>query len=60
MARTLSGEIQPVHTFAEGKSINPQWNPDGQRLYFLSDRDGITNVYTVTVAETNIDCRNAS
>ena len=41
--------IEAVHTFAEGKSINPQWNTDGRRLYFLSDRDGITNIYTVNL-----------
>jgi hypothetical protein len=49
-ADVTTGDIQAVHTFVEGKSINPQWNPDGRRLYFLSNRDGITNIYTVTVA----------
>jgi WD40 repeat protein len=44
-----SGQIQPVHTFDVGKSINPQWNADGRRLYFVSDRDGISNVYVVNV-----------
>ena len=44
-----SGQIQPVPTFDAGKSINPQWTADGRRLYFLSDRDGITNVYAVNV-----------
>src|SRR4029077_20628418 len=44
-----TGRIEPVHTFSDGKSINPQWNADGRRLYFVSDRDGISNVYVVNV-----------
>jgi WD40 repeat protein len=39
--------IESLPTFDVGKSINPQWAPDGRLLYFLSDRDGITNVYGV-------------
>ena len=44
-----SAQIRPVRTFDEGKSINPQWNADGRRVYFVSDRDGISNVYVVNV-----------
>jgi len=44
-----SGKIEPVRTFPEGKSINPQWNADGRRVYFVSDRDGISNVYVVNL-----------
>lgn len=29
----------------EGKSINPQWGPDGKTLAYLSDRTGITNIF---------------
>jgi len=43
------GAIWALRTFDHGKSINPQWAPDGRRLYFLSDRSGITNVYVVDV-----------
>ncbi|HEU4557244.1 MAG TPA: hypothetical protein VFS20_05320 [Longimicrobium sp.] len=32
-----------------GKNINPQWTPDGQALYFISDRNGIPNIYRVGV-----------
>jgi Tol biopolymer transport system component len=39
------GALQQVATKVEGKHINPQWSPDGRSLYFISDRDGISNVY---------------
>lgn len=35
---------------AVGKSINPQWTPDGSALLFISDRDGIPNLYRVSIA----------
>jgi Tol biopolymer transport system component len=44
-----TGVIEALPTFAHGKTINPQWAPDG-RLYFLSDRSGLTNVYVINTA----------
>ena len=42
-ARTA--EITQVGAFTSGKNINPQWAPDSRALYFISDRDGISNIY---------------
>ena len=56
-----SGSITPLMTFASGKNINPQWGADSRRLYFVSDRSGISNVYWVDVQSsalaqiTNVD-----
>ncbi|RPH62688.1 MAG: hypothetical protein EHM89_05180, partial [Acidobacteria bacterium] len=56
-----SGEITGLTTFERGKSINPQWHPDGRQLYFLSDQSGITNLYVLNIPEgrtrqvTNLD-----
>jgi Tol biopolymer transport system component len=44
-----SGVVEPVPTIGEGKHINPQWSPDGRSLYFISDREGISNVYRTTL-----------
>ncbi len=33
-----------------GKNINPQWTPDGGALLFVSDRDGISNLYRIDLA----------
>ena len=40
-----SGEIQAMPVFGVGKHIDPQWAPDGQSLYFVTDVSGISNVY---------------
>jgi Tol biopolymer transport system component len=45
-----SGRIEQVRAFTAGKNINPQWSPDATSLYFISDRDGIPNLYRVSLA----------
>ncbi len=40
-----TGAIQELQAFNKGKHINPQWSPDGKSLYFVSDQNGISNVY---------------
>jgi len=40
-----TGRIQRVPGFSSGRQLNPQWSPDGRSLYYLSDPDGITNIY---------------
>jgi Tol biopolymer transport system component len=44
-ART--GDVRALPSFETSKNIDPQWARDGRSLYFLSDRDGVTNVYRV-------------
>ncbi len=34
----------------EGKNIAPQWSPDGSKIGFVSDRNGISNIYIMDVA----------
>ena len=56
-----SGRISPLSTFDQGKNINPQWAPDSRNLFFVSDQNGISNVYRVNLQSgamaqvTNID-----
>ena len=45
-----SGDIRPLPSFEEGKNIDPEWSDDGASLFFISDRDGISNVYRLDVA----------
>ncbi len=49
-----SGAIEPVPGFDSGKHINPQWAPDGESLYFISDQNGISNIYRVDLASEEI------
>jgi Tol biopolymer transport system component len=44
-----SGEVKQLPSFESGKNIDPQWAADSRSLYFLSDRNGITNVYRLEV-----------
>jgi Tol biopolymer transport system component len=41
------GEPRALATFPRGKSINPQYTPDGRSIYFVSDQDGVSDVYRV-------------
>ncbi len=43
-------EIRALPSFPGAKHINPQWAPDGASLYFLSDRNGISNIYRLDLA----------
>jgi Tol biopolymer transport system component len=40
-----SGAVRQAGGFDRAKNISPQWAADGKALYFLSDHQGITNVY---------------
>ncbi len=43
--------VTEVPAFATGKHISPQWTQDGSGLYFVSDRNGIDNVYRVRLSD---------
>ncbi len=49
-----TGDMQRVRGFLGAKHINPQWSPDSKSLFFMSDRNGISNVYRVDLASEEI------
>jgi Tol biopolymer transport system component len=49
VAELEGGRVERVGAGARGKQINPQWAPDGRSIYFISDRDGVSNVYRATI-----------
>ena len=42
-----TGNVRALGGFDDAKNINPQWSADGRSLYFVSDRQGISNVYRI-------------
>jgi len=46
-----SGRVTEVPGFPTGKHLNPQWTPDGRSLYFVSNQNGIDNLYAVGLAD---------
>jgi Tol biopolymer transport system component len=45
-----TGDMKELPGFPTGKNINPAWSPDGSGLYFISDQNGISNIYRVELA----------
>lgn len=45
--KLLDGSPAKRLTEYDGKDMDPMWSPDGEQIYFLSDRDGITNVWVL-------------
>jgi hypothetical protein len=48
-----SARIEHGPSSGVGKQINPQWSPDGCSLYFISDREGLPNVYRTAIDRTD-------
>jgi Tol biopolymer transport system component len=40
-----TGSIQLLDNMDQGKNVSPQWAPDGGSIAFVSDRNGVSNIY---------------
>jgi hypothetical protein len=49
-----TGAIESAGGFERAKNINPQWSSDGSSLYFVSDRNGISNIYRMAIGTREI------
>jgi Tol biopolymer transport system component len=49
-----SREIRKLPGFPGAKNINPQWSADSDELYFISDRNGISNLYNLDLKRETI------
>ena len=47
----VTNAVTEVRAFPTGKHIDPQWTRDGTGLYFVSDRNGIDNIYRIRLAD---------
>ena len=46
-----TGAVREAGGFPGAKNISPQWSPDGQAIFFMSDHQGITNIYRMDLAD---------
>jgi len=44
-------QIRTLPVFDGAKHINPQFSPDGQSLYFISDREGFSDIFRLSIAD---------
>jgi Tol biopolymer transport system component len=49
-----SGRIEVLPGMDQGKNVSPQWSPDGRDLAFVSDRDGVSNIYLFSFDDSRI------
>ncbi len=47
-------EIEVLELFGNVRHANPQFTPDGQSLFFISDPDGFSDIYRVELATRDI------
>lgn len=45
-----SGQVRLLPSLGAGKQINPQFSPDGNDLFFISDQDGFSDIYRMKLA----------
>ena len=42
-------EVQPIQAFLQGKHLSPQVSADGRTITFISDPDGVSNLYQIAI-----------
>lgn len=48
-------KITRLPDFYGAKNINPQWSPDGKEIYFVSNHNGVSNIFKLDTASRKID-----
>jgi Tol biopolymer transport system component len=49
-----SGSIRALPSLASAKHVSPQWSADGHSVFFISDPDGVSNVYRLDMLSGDI------
>lgn len=50
----LAEQIHEVHGLDDAKHIDPHWSSDGRHIFFISDADGASNVYRLSLDDDSI------
>lgn len=51
MIEVETGEVRTIPVFGNVKHINPQFGRGGESLYFISDQDGFSDVYNLSLQD---------
>jgi hypothetical protein len=54
LLNVATGGISALNEGGEGRSINPQWSADGNTVFFISDLNGIPNLYRIEVQSRSV------
>jgi Tol biopolymer transport system component len=49
-----SGSVRILDKMDRGKNASPQWAPDGRSLAFVSDRNGVSNIFLYDLQENEV------
>jgi surface antigen Omp85-like protein/WD40 repeat protein len=49
-----TGTIQLLEQMDRGKNVSPQWSPDGGSIAFVSDRNGVSNIYLYELGDKSL------
>jgi len=55
LMNTETRDIKRIKAFAGAKNINPAWSPDSRSLFFVSDQNGISNIYQIDLETMDIE-----
>ncbi|MGH7498126.1 MAG: BamA/TamA family outer membrane protein, partial [Gemmatimonadales bacterium] len=48
------GKITVLDHMDRGKNVSPQWAPDGKSIAFVSDRNGVSNIFLYDLGDRNV------
>jgi Tol biopolymer transport system component len=49
-----TGAIELLSHMEQGKNVSPQWAPDGRSIAFVSDRNGVSNIFLYELGEKSL------
>jgi Tol biopolymer transport system component len=49
-----TGAIRVLDHMDQGKNVSPQWAPDGHSLAFVSDRNGVSNIFLYDLGDRQV------
>src|SRR4029453_7592935 len=49
-----TGSVRVLDHMDQGKNVSPQWAPDGRSIAFVSDRNGVSDIFLYDLGESQI------